>query len=174
MTLILPWTSVRDLTIKALADEEINQAFPLVQAAVPRVTLDQWRDFARRKTAATQGGATGIQGVLTEQNYIAGLGIYRVEYDLCHGSTLIVDYFLALDLFNREAVIHALAESLEDIAHQRGCLAIHTHIAERVDQWQGPPNGMSSILRQRGHVIKSLRMCKLLDQAPQRERSGYV
>lgn len=157
---------MRHLTLKLLSGERIDQAYPLVQAALPQVSLEKWRDFARRKIAGN-GATSGIQSVLTEQDYVAGLSVYRVEEDLCHGSTLIADHFMALDLFSRGAVIHALADFLEDLARRHGCGAVHTHIAERANRWNGPSDCMASILCERGHVVKSLRLCKLVETAAQ-------
>lgn len=157
----IPWTFVRQLTVTSLAGDQIDQVFPLIQAAMPKVSLDQWRDFARsRITAAPE--TSGIKSVVTEQDYIAGLGIYRVEDDLCHGPTLIADHFMALDLFNRKAVVQALAEFLESLGRQHGCCAVHMHIQDQVGRWEGPSDCTISILRDRGHAVESLRLCKVL------------
>ncbi len=145
--------------------EQIDQAFPLVQTSLPQVELEDWRKFAQELIRAKAPETTGIQTVLTEQHYIAGLSIYRIDWVLSHGPALVADHFMALDLFDREAVINALADFLEDLARQRGCTAIHTLIPERGGRWRGPVNCLASILRGRGHAIESLRLCKVLDEA---------
>ncbi len=152
---------MRQLTVTSLSGNRIDQAFPLVQAAWPHVVLEQWRRFAQDRIAAPPK-TSGIQSVITEQDYIAGLSVYRVDKDLCHGPTLISDQFMALDLFNRADIIHALADFLEDLGREQGCGAIHTYIQERAEQWDGPEDCMVSILRARGHRIESLQLCKAL------------
>ena len=156
---------MRQLVTKSLAIEEIDQAFPLVQATLPQVGLDQWRRFAQSQIRTRKPRVSGIQSVLAEQKYIAGLSIYRIEQDLCHGPALIADHFMALDLFDRTAVIHALAEFLENLGRQRGCTAVHTQVRDRAGRWQGPPTSMIAILRERGHGIESMRLCKLIGEA---------
>ena len=164
---------MRQLTVKLLSGDRIDQAYPLVQAALPQVGLEQWRAFARAQIAGNPE-TSGIQSVLTEQDYVAGLSVYRVDNDLCHGPTLTADHFMALDLFSRTAVIHALADFLEDLARRHGCGAVHTHVAERADRWDGPTDCMASVLCERGHVVKSLRLCKLVEQGPQPAQSAGV
>ncbi len=161
-------TAVRELTTEPLTIERIDQAFPLVQTSLPHILLDDWRGFARDKIRAGASGSEGIQSVIAEQNYIAGLSIYRIETVLFHGPALIADHFMALDLFDRPAVAHALAEFLEDLGRQRGCTALHTNIPESGVRWQGSDDCLASILRERGHTVESLLLCKTLGNAPVR------
>ena len=158
---------MRELITKPLSGKLIDQAFPLVQASLPSVDLEQWRDFAGQLIGDGAPDTTGILSVLTEQGYIAGLSIYRVEPSLAHGPVLIADHFMALDLFNRAAVVNVLADVLEDLARRRGCTALHTHIPEKDGVWRGPADCLVSILRNRGHAIESLRLCKQFDGAAQ-------
>jgi hypothetical protein len=152
---------VRQLIVNALDSNRIDQAFPLVQTAWPHVSLEHWRQFARDRIAGPPY-ISGIQCVVTEQNYIAGLCVYRVERHLCHGPTVVSDQFIALDLFNRAAIVNALADFLEGMAREQKCGAIHTQIQEHAKQWEGPEDCMVSILRARGHEIRSLQLCKAL------------
>ena len=161
---------MRHLTIHHLTPERIGQAFALIQAVMPGVGLEDWRRFAAPlvdSQARTQGG---ILTVVSEQAYIAGLSIYRVEPDLEHGPALVADHFTALDLFDRQAVVHALAGALEDLARERGCTAIHTNVRERAAPRPDDQSSLVSALCSRGHQIESLRLCKILVQ-PGRPRS---
>jgi len=133
---------------------------------MPGVSLDRWRSFARERIRSRQNRPSGIQSVVTEQNYIAGLSSYRVGDDLCHGPVMVAEHFVALDLFDRAAVVHALAEFLEDLGRQHGCRCVHTHILDSGQHWQGPANCAASILQARGHAVKSMRLCKSLEAAP--------
>lgn len=162
---------MRQLTVLSLSGNRIDQAFPLVQSAWPHVGLEQWRRFAQDRIAVPPH-VSGIQSVVTEQDYIAGLSVYRVDKDLCHGPTLISDQFMALDLFNRAAIVDALADFLEGLAREQGCGAIHTYIQERAKQWDGPKDCMVSILRARGHEIRSLQLCKALSETAEGNLAG--
>ncbi len=159
---------MRELTTHPLAIKQIDQVFPLVQASLPHIGLEEWQTFARAKIDAAAPDSEGIQCVIAEQNYIAGLCIYRIEAVLFHGPALIADHFMALDLFDRPAVAHALAGFLEDMGRRRGCTALHTNIAEGADRLRGSKGGLASILRERGHTVESLLLCKALDNAASR------
>jgi hypothetical protein len=165
LTLVFLFT-VRELTTHPLTIDQIDQVFPLVQASLPRLQLEDWRAFGRDKIRASATGSEGIQSVVAEQNYIAGLCIYRIEAILSHGPALIADHFMALDLFDRPAVAHALAGFLEELGRRRGCTALHTNIAEGAERSQGASGSLASILRERGHIVESLLLCKTLDDAP--------
>ena len=108
----------------------------------------------------------GILVVLSELDYIAGLSIYRVDNDLQHGCALSADQFLALDLFDREAVVHALAEALEAVARDNGCAALHTVLPERTVKGPASVDGLMAMLYALGHRVETVRLCKRLVDAP--------
>lgn len=155
---------MRHLTNQPLTCDRIGQAFTLIQAALPDVALEDWRSFAMPLVQPQGQPMAGILTVMSEQDYIAGLSIYRIEHDLQHGPALVADHFMALDLFDRPAVVHALAAALEDLARERGCTAIHTNIPDRADVSRDKEGGLVSTLRSRGHRVESLRLCKILDR----------
>ncbi len=99
--------------------------------------------------------------VVGERDTIGGLCSYRVERDLAHGRLLNADHFLALDLFDRRAVAHALAEGVETLARQRHCTAIHTNLIRPRDTAPAD-GGLVDVLCTRGHRIETLGMCKPL------------
>ncbi|MFQ6017175.1 MAG: hypothetical protein ACE5KF_03180 [Kiloniellaceae bacterium] len=150
----------RQLRIRPLTPDRIAQAYPLVQAALPEVSLGDWRDFAAPLVSPKAQPDAGIITVISERDYIAGLCSYHIAHDLRHGPALIADHFLALDLFDQRAVVHALAEAIESLAKDRLCTAIHTNLPETgakiSDGW------LIRLLGNRGHRIESLRMCKVL------------
>ena len=154
------------LTTRPLSAERIAQAFPLIQTALPEVTLAAWRDFA---AALMSGGNArgdawegGILAVTDGRDYIAGLCSYRVVPDLVHGRLLDAGHFLAFDLLDRRPVAEALAEALEALARERGCTAVHTHLPHRNGAPPDPDDGMSRLLAARGHRVESLGLCKRL------------
>ncbi len=162
------------LKVRPLSAACINQAFPLIQTALPGVTLAAWRDFAAALISGTdaQGDAPGdargdareggILAVADERNYIAGLCSYRVVPDLFHGRLLDAGHFLAFDLLDRRPVAEALAEALEVLARERGCAAVHTHLPYRTAAPTEPGDGLSGLLAARGHRVESLGLCKRL------------
>jgi hypothetical protein len=161
------YRTLRELTVQRLRPEHITQAFPLIQAALPGVPLEAWVDFARALIEEeTDRPETGILCIVSEQGYIAGLSSYRVEHSLMHGQTLTADHFVALDMFGRRAVVHALAEAVEALARTRNCGAIHTTLIEKgalieKDGIRGVGHTISA-LTDRGHEVEAVRLCKIL------------
>ena len=152
---------MRQLRIRPLTAERIDQAFPLIQASLPQVTLEAWHDFAAALVDQGASAATGIVLVVGERDTIAGLCSYRVERDLVHGRLLNADPFLAFDLFDRRAVAHALAAGVEEVARERHCTAIHTNLLRPRDA-ASVGGGLVDVLCTRGHRIETLGMCKPL------------
>ena len=156
------------LTTQPLSAARVIQAFPLIQTALPGVTLAAWRDFA---AAQMHGGNTraddqegGILAVTDRRGYIAGLGSYRLVPDLVHGRLLDTGHFLAFDLLERQPVAEALAAALEALARERGCSAVHTHLPHGGDDGAppGPGRGLSGLLAARGYRVESWDLCKRL------------
>ena len=158
------------LKIRPLSAERVTQAFPLIQTALPEVTLAAWRAFAAAliSGADTRGDALGnareggILAVTDGRNYIAGLCSYRVVPDLVHGRLLDAGHFLAFDMLDRRPVAEALAAALEALARERGCSAVHTHLPHGNATPPDSGDGLSGLLAARGHRIESLGLCKRL------------
>ncbi len=154
------------LKIRPLSVESVNQAFALIQTALPEVTLAAWRDFAAALMSDTdtrgdtRGG--GILAVTDGSNYIAGLCSYRVVPDLVHGRLLDAGHFLAFGLLDRRPVAEALAAAVEALARERGCTAVHAHLPHGNDAPPGPSSGLSGLLAARGYQIEKLELCKRL------------
>ncbi len=158
---------MRYLEIRPLTAEGIAQAFPLIQASLPQVTLEAWHEFAAALVAQGASATTGIILVVGERDTIAGLCSYRVERDLVHGLLLNADHFLAFDLFDRRAVAHALAAGVEEVAREHHCAAVHTNLlcprgAALAGGGVVAGGGLVKVLCTRGHRIEALGMCKPL------------
>ena len=151
------------LTTRPLSAARVIQAFPLIQTALPGVTLAAWRDFAAALGDA-RGGARegGILAVTDGSDYIAGLCSYRLIPDLVHGRLLDVGHFLAFDLLDRRPVAEALADAIESLARERGCTAVHTHLPPGNGAPPDPGSGLSGLLAARGYRVESLDLCKRL------------
>ncbi len=155
---------MRNLETRPLTPERVAQAFPLIQTALPAVTLEEWRDFALPLVSPAGQATSGVVTVLSEQDFIVGLCCYRVEKNLHHGAVLMADPFLALDLLDLKAVASALADAIESLAREWHCTAIHTSLP--ATGVKGAENWLVRNLRGRGHQVESLRMCKLLASSP--------
>ncbi len=151
---------MRNLETRPLTPERVAQAFPLIQTALPAVTLEEWRDFALPLANPAGQSASGVVTVISEQDFIVGLCCYRVEKSLHHGAVLMADPFVALDLLDLKAVASALADAIESLAREWHCTAIHTSLP--ATGAKGAENWLVRNLRSRGHQVESLRMCKLL------------
>lgn len=158
---------MRQLRARPLPVDKVAQAFALVQAVRPDLTLEAWRAFATPRAGACNGTG-GILILENEQDCIVGLFSYRVDEDLRHGATLVVDTFIALDIVDPEKVIRALAAAMERQAEHVGCRAIHVSIPEHRPNCGGR---MVRLLLEQGHHVESLSLCKPLP-APRSARPG--
>jgi len=148
---------VRELKAQPLRPECIAQAYPLIQAALPEVPLEAWMAFAQALVLHRDRPETGIISIVSEQGYIAGLSSYRVDHSLRHGHSLMADHFVAIDMFDRRAVVHALAEAVEALAREHRCGAVHTALLEK-----NSADDTATALARRGHRVESVRLCKIL------------
>lgn len=153
----------RRFTVKPLPASRIDTVFPLVQAAMPGLTLAHWRQFAANAATPT-GSATspGILVVENERGYIQGFCTFRVQHDLRHGTIIAVDDLVALDLVNGEAVAAALVQALEERARRLGCGAVQLHVDEEPQARHAAPT-LCEYLKRQGHVVEAIRLVKAVD-----------
>lgn len=112
---------MRAFSIRPVTADLVEQAFPVVQAAAPGVTLEQWRAFA---TNPPGENGMGLVGVFNEQGYIVGLFAYRREPHLQHGRILRICHLAAVDLIDAEPVLQTLLQAIDEQAQAQGCSAI--------------------------------------------------
>ena len=118
---------MRTLTTRHLTFERIPQAYPVITMAMPELSFDAWCSFAKAQIAEDEP-PRGIVTVDSEQDYIVGLGAYRLERDLHDDRVMIANHFVAVDLIRREVVAETLANELESVAKRHRCSALHTHL----------------------------------------------
>lgn len=155
---------LRKLNVSLLSHDEVDRAYPLVQAIQPAATIEAWRRFAKGRLEGTAASEMGILSVRNEQDYIVGIGAYILAQDLLHGPILFADHFCALDIMDKSSVARALLRGMERLAEQKGCSAIHTTLTQAAALERG--DWMSNVLHERGHCVKGLQMCKLIPAAP--------
>lgn len=112
--------------VDELKTSEADAAFPLVRAIAPEVTLEDWRDYVRRRSM--QGGLLGLFGADGE---IAGLLSYRLGERLRHGTVLALDDFVTFELSQNAPGRRALLSAAEDLARKLGCTGVELRIGAR-------------------------------------------
>lgn len=112
--------------VDELKASEADAAFPLVRAIAPEVTLDDWRDYVRRRSM--QGGLLGLFGV---DGALVGLLSYRFGERLRRGRVLALDDFVTFELSQGAPGRGALMEAAEDLARSLNCTELEVRIAAR-------------------------------------------
>ncbi len=156
----------RRLHVKPLEREGARQAFPLVQSIFPELTLEEWLSFARdmEQPQPTTFGPCGIVSVQSGRGYIHGLYSYMVERNLRHGRILEVNNFVALDMADRWGATSRLLSTMDELAKQFDCSAIHVSLPDR---WGRGPRIEPTVLSKfedHGHSIACVGFCKVLQE----------
>ncbi len=151
---------LRKLNVSLLTQDEVDRAYPLVQAVLPDASIDAWRRFAAARLSSETDNRTGILTVYNEQGCIVGIGTYMLAQDLLNGPILFADHICALDVTDQPSVARALLRGIERIAEQHGCTAVQTTLTQT--QALQAVGWISNILHERGHCVKGLQMCKLI------------
>lgn len=118
---------MRRFSAGPLREAEIAKAYPLIQIMTPDIGLAAWRRFALPlvRGKAARKGIVALHG---DRQYLCGLFVWRIDQDLRHGRSLIVDHAIGLDLVSPEAVTMALVDAIEDTARRLKCGAVHSHV----------------------------------------------
>lgn len=121
----------RNVTAYHLAREQIDQAYPVVQAMRTDLSLDQWKSFARAMVGEAPAMIDhGIILAKGAQDYIQGMFSYVIAPDLRHGRSLLADNFIALDMRTASVVASVLIRAMCDLARERGCATIHAIVPD--------------------------------------------
>lgn len=141
-----------------LAVRQIDQAFPIVQSIQPTLPIDDWRRFAVNLQAL--GGRRA--GIMTAQRggYIHGLYSYAVEPHIHHHRLLVIDNFVALDLFDPGGVTEVLLASMEALATELRCTAIHTNLPHSDGYAPTYRTWLVDRFTDAGHHAENLLFCK--------------
>jgi hypothetical protein len=121
----------RNVTASHLEGEQIEQAYPVVQAMCTDLSLCQWSGFARAMVGAAPAILdSGIIAARGAHDYIQGVFSYVIAPDLCHGRSLLADNFVALDMRTNSVVASALIRAMCVLARERGCATIHAVVPD--------------------------------------------
>lgn len=141
--------------IETLGREQLAAVYPLVREAVPSLSLTAWLRFARPLTGSRRGTHCGIVAARREgRSFPCGLFCFRVDHDLALGRVLVADHFVAVDLLDPGAVLTALVEELDRLAHRLECRAVRSlvhggirDVADSLDAAGHRPEDASLLLK---------------------------
>lgn len=150
---------MQKLTVKALTEDRIDQAFVLIQNVIPTIHLDSWRSFAGAMISQGPARSTGILVAECENKFFSGLAAYRIQDDLIYGQVVHTSHLLAFDLLDRKLIVDLLVTALEALAKERGCGAVHTFLDSGGKQATRSIDWMTEVLTQRGHSCGGLAHC---------------
>jgi hypothetical protein len=144
-----------DFIIGVLSREQLPAVYPLVREAVPALSLASWLRYARPLTGSRRAGQCGIIAARREgRAYPCGIFCYRVDEDLALGRVLVADHFVAVDLLDPGAVLAALVEQLDVLAHRLNCKAVRSmvhggtpEVAHSLDAAGHRPEGAALLLK---------------------------
>lgn len=157
-------TGMVDFVIETLAREQLPAVYPLVREAVPSLSLTAWLRFARPLTGPRRSGQCGIVTARREgRSFPCGLFCYRVDHDLSLGRVLVADHFVAVDLLDPGAVLAALVEDLDALAHRLECKAVRSLV-------HGGTRDVADSLDAAGHRPEDASL--LLKRLPRRQVDG--
>ena len=108
-----------------LRQDQVRQAFSLVQAAHPRLSFEAWRRYARpRVETGVRMPRRGILCLEDRHGCILALFSFRAEAGLDEDRVLHCDYLAAVDLLNPREALGALIQDFQRCAQGAGCHTI--------------------------------------------------
>lgn len=153
---------------KALPPDRVMQAYPLLQASEPSLTLERWQEFAEGRSNTGNGktgnGKTGcncgIIAVESENGYLHGLFTFDIAEDLTLGRTLFIDNIVVADLVRRRPVVEAMIDKIEALAAAHDCRAQRIHLSEDNPIAASDRPNLVELFVSRGNEITNLGLSK--------------
>lgn len=118
------------LQTSPLRQDQVDAAFPLMQSALPGLTLDEWRRYtaALDGKAADGAAARGIMVATAPNGVLRAAFSYAVERRERGGQALIVlnlvASHVALPVLGQELAIDSLAQGMRSLAQAHDCTSI--------------------------------------------------
>jgi len=152
--------------VKPLGGGKVLQAYPLVQTAVPHLTLDQWLDYAGAvcEVDPPTPGGTGVMSAQNCDGYIYGIFCHEVTTDIVHGRILKVSNLITANLYDAAGIMDRMIDSMLEIARDQGCAAVHVDLPESPRQGPQPVEGLAGMLKGAGYRYESVALCRPLEQ----------
>lgn len=152
--------------VKPLGEGQVLQAYPLVQTAVPHLTLDQWLDYAKSvcEDERPEDPGTGVMSAQNDDGYIYGIYCHEVTNDIQHGRILKVSNLIAANLYDAGGIMDRMIDSMMKIARDQGCTAVHVDLPESPRSGPRPVEGVAGMLKGAGYRYESVALCRPLEE----------
>ena len=149
--------------VRPLAPEQISQAYPLVAIFDPKLTKEQWADYA--VALVSDKGRNEHHSIITvqsTQDYIYGLSVYWLRPDLREGKILEIENFAVVDITGNLAAAKTLLQALQDVAMDLDCSCITLSLLNpQMRKWlREPKNPAMDLFRAAGFRGEQLRLRK--------------
>lgn len=157
-----PLDGLIDFPVKALPDERIMQAFPLVRESARRLSADAWKSYAGAflgPVASDEQWPAGIMVAEQPDRCIVGLFSFFVRPCLRAGRVMVVADLAAVAPFGREIVADRLLEAIVDLARQHGTKETEITVAHAPAWW-------GAVFAKRGYVLDDRRRLIWVSAAP--------
>jgi len=152
--------------VKPLGEGQVLQAYPLVQTAVPHLTLEQWTGYAESlygKRRTVKGGA-GVMSAQNPDGYIYGIYCHEVDTDIKHGRVLKVSNLVTAHLYDSAGIMDRMIDSMIDKARDSGCVAVQVDLPEEAGRGPQLVEGTANMLRGAGYRLASVALCRPVDK----------
>ncbi len=103
----------------------VRSAFPLVRQALPGMDIAMWCRYARRIGDPKRAHRSGIMIATRPARPVpVGLFFYHTERAPAHGTILVADQFVAMDILDHRPVIDAMVHELQALGHRLECVRV--------------------------------------------------
>jgi hypothetical protein len=145
----------------------IEQAFPLVSARTPSMTLDRWTRFAVQHVAPRAAELPrGLMAVQNQAGYILGMFAFAVREDLDEGRVLSIENVIVPNMPGRDMIWSAVADSIDRLATMNGCRAILADLPRKRGPGDEEAAWAAPFLARCGYVLTVNRALKRLRPEP--------
>lgn len=146
---------------RPLAENQVLQAFPLIQALDKRLTAQAWRRFAEYTLADANGGGHGhVMTLQTVSGYIHALFVYWVREDLCDGRRMDVDHVVTFELPGQVKALRAALRVIEQMARELDCTMVNVCIPRQsLPSWPDQ-SILTTAFGDNGYSASTLNWCK--------------
>jgi hypothetical protein len=152
--------------VKPLGAGQVLQAYPLVQTAVPHLTLEQWMGYAEE---LCRGGSrerinAGIMSAQNPDGYIYGIYCHEIETNIVRGRVLKVSNLVTANLYDSAGIMDRMIDSMIEKAQECDCIAVEVQLPGELGSGPQPLEGAASLLRGAGYRLASVALSRPVDK----------
>lgn len=122
-----------ECSVEPLSEARIVAAFPLVSAALPDVSLDQWTQYAREMIAGADRGGPDLGRLMVvrdRKGFIHAVYQYQLRPSLADGPIMAIDLLIAAKLVSEDSMARLVLGVVEREARALGCDAVLLELPE--------------------------------------------